>query len=254
MAHRGRFVVLEGIDGCGKTTQIEALRSWLPRSGLMPRHSQVVVTREPGGTAFGGALRDLLLHPPAHQVPGERAELLLYAADRAQHVAERIAPSLTAGHWVLSDRFSGSTEAYQGYGRGLPLEAIHQLEQFATDGLRPDLTLWLDLPLEQALLRRRHCGQDRIEAEGEAFLQRVHTGFQVLAEGAGWRRVEATGRPTEVSERCFRALLERFPMADGVVAPHGAAFLDMEIFTAKGCLADLVELRDYWADRLEVEQ
>lgn len=210
MAGRGRFVVLEGIDGCGKTTQLEALRAWLPQSGLLATHARVVVTREPGGTPFGEALRDLLLHPPADQVPAQRAELLLYAADRAQHVVERIAPALAAGHWVLSDRYSGSTEAYQGHGRGLPLEAIRQLEQFATDGLTPDLTIWLDVPLPETLQRRRHRGKDRMEAEGEAFLQRVHEGFQTLAQDRGWWRVEAVGDPTAVSERCRMALLERF--------------------------------------------
>jgi dTMP kinase len=220
MATRGRFVVLEGIDGCGKTTQLEALRHWLPGSGLMPDSAELVVTREPGGTAFGGALRELLLHPPAHQVPGERAELLLYAADRAQHVAERIVPSLLAGHWVLCDRYSGSTEAYQGHGRGLGLEAIRQLEQFATDGLQPDLTLWLDVPLEEALLRRGHRGKDRIEAEGEAFLQRVHQGFQLLARRSGWRRVEATGHAMAVLQRCQLALLEHFSGGDGSATPH----------------------------------
>jgi dTMP kinase len=218
---KGRFVVLEGIDGCGKTTQIEALRDWLPHSGLMGAESAVVVTREPGGTAFGQALRDLLLHPPADQVPGERAELLLYAADRAQHVAERVAPSLAAGHWVLSDRYTGSTAAYQGHGRGLSLEAIHQLERFATEGLRPDLTLWLDIPLAEALGRLRHRGSDRIEAEGEAFLSRVHRGFQVLAEGKGWRRVEASGDPTAVTERCRQALLEWFAPSNGSRGGHG---------------------------------
>jgi dTMP kinase len=221
MDTEGRFVVLEGIDGCGKTTQIQALQEWLPRSGLIPPGKELVVTREPGGTAFGEALRELLLHPPAHQVPGERAELLLYAADRAQHVAERIAPSLAAGHWVLSDRFSGSTEAYQGHGRGLPLGAIRQLERFATAGLRPDLTLWLDLPLEETLRRRRHRRGDRIEAEGEAFLARVHGGFQELAAGADWWRVEATGDPAAVSARCRQALRERFAADAAPAAPHG---------------------------------
>jgi dTMP kinase len=226
MTTEGRFVVLEGIDGSGKTTQIQALQEWLPRSGLIPPGKELVVTREPGGTAFGQALRDLLLHPPAHLVPGERAELLLYAADRAQHVAERITPALAAGHWVLSDRFSGSTEAYQGHGRGLPLEAIRQLERFATAGLRPDLTLWLDLPLEEALRRRRHrhgehpCG-DRIEAEGEAFLARVHGGFQTLAAGQTWWRVEAAGDPATVSERCRQALRERFAEALPPPPPRG---------------------------------
>jgi dTMP kinase len=213
MAIKGRFVVLEGIDGCGKTTQIQSLREWLPRSGLMDPRSELVVTREPGGTVFGEALRNLLLHPPSAQVPVERAELLLYAADRAQHVAERIAPALAAGHWVLSDRFSGSTTAYQGHGRGLPLEAIRQLEVFATDGLRPDLTLWLDLPLEEALRRRGERPLDRIEAEGKAFLRRVHAGFQTLAQGADWWRIEADGLPELVADRCRQALLERFPAA-----------------------------------------
>lgn len=221
MVTRGRLVVLEGIDGCGKTTQIEALRHWLPLSGLMTPQAEVVVTREPGGTAFGQALRQLLLHPPADQEPVGRAELLLYAADRAQHVVERIEPSLAAGHWVLSDRFTGSTTAYQGHGRGLPLEAIRQLETFATDGLQPDLTLWLDVPLEEALQRRRHRGMDRIESQGEAFLQRVLTGFQSLATGEGWRRVEAIGEPSVVSERCRQVLLDHFSSGEGGVVPHG---------------------------------
>ncbi|MFM9086819.1 MAG: dTMP kinase [Cyanobium sp.] len=213
MANRGAFVVLEGIDGCGKTTQIQALGEWLPASGLLPAHAHLVVTREPGGTAFGQALRDLLLHPPAQQVPRERAELLLYAADRAQHVAERILPALDAGHWVLSDRYSGSTEAYQGHARGLPLESIGQLEQFATAGLQPDLTLWLDVPLEEALRRRRPRGLDRIESEGQEFLQRVREGFALLAQRSGWCRVEASGDPGEVTERCRQVLLERFPLS-----------------------------------------
>lgn len=221
MATRGRFVVLEGIDGSGKTTQIQALQEWLPGSGLIPRQRELVVTREPGGTAFGEALRELLLHPPAHQVPTERAELLLYAADRAQHVAERIAPCLAAGHWVLSDRYSGSTEAYQGHGRGLPLEMIRQLARIATDGLQPDLTLWLDLPLEETLRRRRHRRGDRIEAEGDVFLERVHRGFQVLAEGANWWRVDASGTPAAVARRCRQAVQERFAAADPSPALDG---------------------------------
>ena len=107
MTRRGRFLVLEGIDGCGKTTQIEALKQWLPSSGLMPEGAQLLVTREPGGTALGQALRQLLLHPPGDAAPESTAELLLYAADRAQHVQQRIAPALEAGHWVLGERFVG---------------------------------------------------------------------------------------------------------------------------------------------------
>ena len=203
---RGRFVVLEGIDGCGKTTQLEALRRWLPSSGLLGSGAEVVVTREPGGTALGAALRQLLLHPPGEAAPEPMAELLLYAADRSQHVEQCIRPALAAGHWVLSDRFSGSTAAYQGYGRGLDLASIAQLEQLATGGLAPDLTLWLELPLAESLRRRGERRADRIEASGEAFLQRVIDGFSALAAGRSWQRVDATAAPEQVAAAC-RGLL-----------------------------------------------
>lgn len=202
LAPRGRFVVLEGIDGCGKTTQIEALRAWLPGSGLLAPGAELLVTREPGGTALGSALRELLLHPPGEAAPEPMAELLLYAADRAQHVEQVIRPALAAGHWVLSDRFSGSTAAYQGYGRGLDLDRIAQLEQLATGGLEADLTLWLALPLADSLRRRGARRADRIEASGEAFLQRVADGFAALAQERGWRRVEATAAPEQVAAAC----------------------------------------------------
>ena len=211
---RGRFVVLEGIDGCGKSTQLDALAAWLPSSGLLAPGCELVVTREPGGTALGRALRQLLLHPPNEAAPETTAELLLYAADRAQHVQQLIAPALAAGHWVLSDRFSGSTAAYQGHGRGLPLALIDQLEQIATAGLVPDLTLWLDLPLAEASRRRRDRhgdhGPDRIEAGGDAFLARVHQGFAVLADQRGWLAIAADQPPEPVSAACRRALQQRF--------------------------------------------
>jgi dTMP kinase len=206
MGPRGRFVVLEGIDGCGKSTQLEALRTWLPGSGLLAPGAELVVTREPGGTALGSALRQLLLHPPGEAAPEPMAELLLYAADRAQHVEQLIRPALAAGHWVLSDRFSGSTAAYQGHGRGLDLARIAQLEQLATGGLVPDLTLWLALPLAESLRRRGDRAADRIEASGEAFLQRVVTGFELLARERGWWRVDATQPPALVAEACRAAL------------------------------------------------
>jgi dTMP kinase len=158
----------------------------------MPAGAELVVTREPGGTELGLALRQLLLHPPGEAAPGTTAELMLYAADRAQHVQQRIEPALAAGHWVLSDRFCGSTAAYQGYGRGLPLPLIDQLAAIATGGLQPDLTLLLDLPLAAALARRSQRPADRIEASGEAFLQRVCDGFAQLAQQQpGWRRIAA---------------------------------------------------------------
>jgi dTMP kinase len=206
MGPRGRFVVLEGIDGCGKSTQLDALRTWLPGSGLLAPGAELIVTREPGGTALGAALRQLLLHPPGEAAPEPMAELLLYAADRAQHVEQLIRPALEAGHWVLSDRFSGSTAAYQGHGRGLDHGRIAQLEQLATGGLVPDLTLWLELPLAESLRRRGDRAADRIEASGEAFLQRVVTGFGVLARERGWLRVDATQSPVQVAEACRAAL------------------------------------------------
>ena len=178
---RGRFLVMEGIDGCGKTTQMQRLAEWLPGSGLMPSGAQLVQTREPGGTPLGQALRQLLLHPPEAVAPGPVAELLLYAADRAQHVDQVIRPALERGDWVLSDRFAGSTLAYQGYGRELNRELIVQLEQIATTGLQPDATFLLDLPLAVSQSRRADQANDRIEAAGQAF-------WSASARGSGcWR-------------------------------------------------------------------
>ena len=218
MAERGRFLVLEGIDGCGKTTQLECLQAWLPQSGLMPPGAELLVTREPGGTELGVALRQLLLHPPGDAAPGTTAELLLYAADRAQHVQQRIEPALAAGHWVLSDRFSGSTAAYQGYGRGLPLALIDQLAAIATGGLRPDLTLWLAIPLAESFARRGQRPADRIEASGEAFLRRVCDGFAELAQQPGWCRVAADQPVERVSAAIQLAI--RGALGAGEVA-HG---------------------------------
>ena len=195
----GRLLVLEGIDGCGKTTQLRHLANWLPRSGLMPEGARLHLTREPGGTALGMALRKLVLHPPGDASPEPLAELLLYAADRAQHVAQLIRPALEQGHWVLSDRFSGSTLAYQGYGRELDLDLIQQLEQIATAGLVPDLTFWLELSVEESLVRRDARSNDRIEAEGVDFLTRVATGFAVLARERSWVPLQADQQVESVS-------------------------------------------------------
>jgi dTMP kinase len=165
---RGRFIVLEGIDGCGKTTQLEALRQWLPTSGLLPPGARVIVSREPGGTALGQALRELLLHPPGEAAPVPRAELLLYAADRAQHVETVLRPALDAGDWVLCDRFTGSTAAYQGYGREWPVALLDTLKTLTTGCLQADLTLWLDVSLAESRRRRGSELADRIEGEGLA--------------------------------------------------------------------------------------
>ena len=205
---RGRFVVLEGIDGCGKTTQLQALRQWLPSSGLMAPGARLVVSREPGGTALGQALRELLLHPPQGLQPLPRAELLLYAADRAQHVEALLLPALQAGDWVLCDRFTGSTAAYQGYGRGLPLALIDTLENLATGGLQADLTLWLDVSLAESRRRRGGRPADRIEAAGEVFQTRVAAGFATLAAQRGWIRIEA-GQPVAAVTDFCRAAIRR---------------------------------------------
>jgi dTMP kinase len=211
---RGRFIVLEGIDGCGKTTQLEALRQWLPTSGLLPPGARVVVSREPGGTALGQALRYLLLDPPGEAAPVPRAELLLYAADRAQHVETVLRPALERGDWVLCDRFTGSTAAYQGFGRGLDSEAIYALESIATSdipfSLQPDLTLWLDVSLAESCRRRGGQLADRLEGEGVAFLGRVADGFLELAVQRGWVRI-AAGRPVvAVTGDCCRAMVRQF--------------------------------------------
>ena len=203
---RGRFVVLEGIDGCGKTTQLQALRQWLPSSGLMAPGARLVVSREPGGTALGQALRELLLHPPQGVQPLPRAELPLYAADRAQHVEALLLPALKAGDWLLCDRFTGSTAAYQGYGRGLPLALIDTLESLATGGLQADLTLWLDVSLAESRRRRGGRPADRIEAAGEVFQTRVADGFATLAAQRGWTRIEAGQSVAAVTESCRAAI------------------------------------------------
>ena len=203
----GRFLVLEGIDGCGKTTQLKQLAQWLPVSGLMPAGATLHLTREPGGTPLGQALRELLLHPPQASAPSPTAELLLYAADRAQHVEQLIRPALVRGDWVLSDRFSGSTLAYQGDGRGLDVSTIRDLERIATAGVTPDLTLWLDLPIAESLRRRQTQTADRIEAEGTAFLARVAEGFRRLAAERGWAAVAADRTPDQV-QQSIRAQVE----------------------------------------------
>ena len=161
----GKLIVLEGVEGCGKSTQLQLLSTGLLSSGPFRRLQQqdivpqVLTSREPGGTELGLKLRQLLLHQDAQVSIDDRTELLLYAADRAQHVAQVIKPALEQGCWVLCDRFVDSTLAYQGYGRGLNLDLIHQLNRIATAGVTPDLTLWLQLPVEQGLARARQRGE-----------------------------------------------------------------------------------------------
>ena len=171
---KGLFITMEGVEGCGKTTQTALLRDYL--SGL---GRDVLVTREPGGTAIGEAIRAILLDR-AHVAMSAWAELLLYAAARAQHVDEVIRPALAAGRIVLCDRFADSTTAYQGGGRALPSESIERLHEIAIRGVWPDLTLVIDVPPEEGLARARRA-LDRIESEPPSFHERVREAFCELA-------------------------------------------------------------------------
>jgi dTMP kinase len=173
---KGLFITFEGIEGCGKTTQIQRLNDYLRGSG----HT-VEVTREPGGTPIAETIREVLLDPGNHAL-APMTELLLYEAARAQHVAERIRPALESGAVVLCDRFADSTTAYQGAGRSLSPEDVQRLHQLATQGVWPDLTFLIDLPVETGLDRVSLRGTaDRMESETLAFHERVRQGFLELA-------------------------------------------------------------------------
>ncbi len=199
-AMRGKLIVFEGGEGSGKTTQINRLQVWLsehkPTQTLIAERkvAGIKLTREPGGTALGTQVRTLLLSDrPSPQAPiASRTELLLYAADRAQHVEETLRPWLEAGYWVLCDRYTDSTVAYQGYGRQLDLALIHQLNEIATGGLNSDLTLWLNVSAAVGLDRmRQRARADRMEQQAQSFHQRVHEGFAQLAKPAQGHIVNA---------------------------------------------------------------
>ncbi len=227
----GKLIVFEGVEGSGKTSQIKRSRDWLQASGIQAdlgvgaAKMPLVLTREPGGTSLGLGLRKLLLEEgekpegttstlsqsPVSAIQ-DRAELLLYAADRAQHVEEFLKPQLTLGAIILCDRYTDSTIAYQGYGRGLDLALIQQLNEIATGGLESDLTLWLDVDVETGLKRARQRGSaDRIEQADLAFHQRVQQGFAQLAELYPQRiiRIDASKSQEEVHGAIQDILRER---------------------------------------------
>ena len=175
----GKFIVFEGVEGAGKTTQIQQTATWL--QGCCGSDRSIVMTREPGGTLLGQKIRQLLLDDPNGWID-RRTELLLYGADRAQHVESVIRPHLDRGDIVLCDRFTDSTIAYQGYGRGFDRAEIDLVNQLATSGLESDLTLWLDLDVTLGLQRVALRGQpDRMERATLDFHQRVRQGYQDLA-------------------------------------------------------------------------
>jgi len=210
----GLFLVLEGIEGAGKTTQAARLAAWLEGLGI-----KVAATREPGGTAVGETVRAVLLDHAGIDVPPE-CELLLVLAARAAVVREVVRPALARGEMVVADRFSLSTLAYQGHGRRLDLTEVRRLDAFARGGLEPDLTLLLDLSLEEGIRRQQAAGKksDRIERASRAFHDRVAAGYRALAQAGGdrIRVVDACSTPEAVHEQVRAVLRERFP---GTFAP-----------------------------------
>lgn len=207
----GRFVTFEGIEGCGKSTQLALLGDHLRARGV-----RVVATREPGGTPLGERLRDIILDPSADPAPV--AELLMVQAARAQHVQRVIVPEVDDGAWVLSDRFSDSSLAYQGVARGLGIAMVTTLNDIACGSMRPDRTLVLDLPVEVGLARARARASQtpqnrRFEDERLAFHRSVAEAFRELAvrETGRVRLIDATGEPAEIHTRVLRALADLLP-------------------------------------------
>jgi len=204
-AKKGVFITLEGVEGVGKSTNIQFLQTYLEQQGI-----ELLVTREPGGTTIAEAIREVLLTPSSEPMTYETELLLMFAA-RAQHVTQVIAPALAQGRWVLCDRFTDASYAYQGYGRGIPIEKIAFLEQWIQGSLRPDLTLLLDAPLEIALERAkcRPGAPDRIESEQLEFFARVRAGYleRAKANPSRYCIIEA-GQPREVVKKQLREVIQ----------------------------------------------
>ena len=212
------FVTFEGLDGSGKSTHLRRVSAWLTE-----REVPHVVTHEPGGTPLGDDLRALFLDPKRGAMDGV-VELLLVFASRRQHLIEVIEPALAQGRHVLCDRFTDSTRAYQGYGRGVPLGVIDQVDQRATGGRTPDRTLLFDLPADQARARghsparQRRGTSDRLDAEDLDFYERVRRGFLAGAEGDPRFRVIPSGGSLPATERDVREALADLLPADGWLA------------------------------------
>jgi dTMP kinase len=211
---RGKLITFEGIDGCGKSTQMRLLEQYLTERG-----DAVVSTREPGGTELGRKVRSALLDGGAGSVE-PLAELLLYAADRAQHVRRVILPALAEGKVVLSDRFYDATTVYQGYARGFDLELVNQLNELATGGLKPDLTLLFDLDVETGLKRTMRrgngtdvaAGPDRLDQEPVEFHERVRKAYLEIAarEPQRFRIIPSAGPIEKTFELMVRAVRDLF--------------------------------------------
>ena len=207
---KGKFIVIEGIDGCGKTTQIDEISKWLPTSGLMKKDSKLIKTREPGGSLLGKKLRDLILDNNKNNKPSYLAELLLYSADRAEHVSKIISPALKNKNWVISDRFSDSTLAYQGYGRNINLNTIKNIELIVCQGEYPDLTIFLDISPEESIFRRKNIMPDRMESEGLNFLEKVNEGFKLIAKEKNWKVISASQNKNTITNEIKETLFKKF--------------------------------------------
>ena len=203
MADRGRFVTVEGIEGAGKSTQMDVIRQYLEERGI-----SVVMTREPGGAPLSEAVRTLLLDPDNRGMSSD-TELLLVFAARAEHLHKVIRPALESGDWVLSDRFTDATFAYQGGGRGIEAARIAILEEWVQGPLRPDLTLLLDVPVEAGMSRIAGRGKpDRFEREDRQFFQRIRDSYlqRAAAEPQRIRLIDARAPVQQVSREALAAV------------------------------------------------
>ena len=208
----GKFIVLEGIDGCGKTTQINELYKWLPESGLINKNATLIKTREPGGSLLGREIRDMILRNHQSNSPSILTELLLYSADRAEHISKIILPALQNGNWIICDRFAGSTLAYQGYGREISIDIIKKLENIVCQNIRPDLTFFLEISPEESILRRKNKVADRIESEGLDFLKKVNHGFKLIALENNWEIIKASEDLTSIAQQIQKSLINKFSL------------------------------------------
>ncbi len=198
------FITLEGPEGSGKTTQSKLLADYLEGRGYA-----VLCTREPGGTGIGEQIREIILSNDNHSIRDE-TEVLLFSAARAQIVGELIRPALAEGKIVLCDRYADSTLAYQGYGLGLDREALRAITRFATRGLVPDLTFYIDIPVEDGIARKRAGAMNRLDQKALEYHTRVRAGYleMAAAEPRRWAIVDGT-RPVEVVQNDMRERLER---------------------------------------------